>query len=276
MYVNHIYKILLINILLFVSFFNPIYAHQNNQLYPTQTNTHLSVIIPLSPNETAWKNLLKDLVQLPDKTEILFIISNLTKIPAIKNIPRFEQKTIRWIKAKPGRASQMNAGAIAAQGKYLWFLHADSKFAPNTIQCLLHAIDNHPDSLLFFNLVFLNDATPLMHLNTWGTYFRSHILKVPFGDQGFCINKNLFKKLGMYQEELPYGEDHVFTWKAKQQNVSLQPIDATLYTSARKYKIHGWLKTTALTQYLWIKQAIPELIKLYKIKLKQLIKSISI
>ncbi len=95
-----------------------------------------------------------------------------------------------------------------------------------------------------------------------GALFRSRALGVPFGDQGFCIKKTIFNKLGGFPEGLPYGEDHVFVWRARQQGIDLQPLGVKLYTSARKYKKHGWLKTTILTQYLWIKQALPEWQKL--------------
>jgi len=97
-----------------------------------------------------------------------------------------------------------------------------------------------------------------------GARLRSRILKVPFGDQGFCIKKALFHKLEGFPEDLPYGEDHVFVWKIRQHGTELQPTGAILYTSARKYKKHGWLKTTLLHQYLWIKQAWPEWKKLKK------------
>lgn len=222
--------------------------------------TELSVIIPLAPNEAAWQSLLADLAKLPDGTEILFvtpegsIISHETIL-----LPK---KKIRFLSSKPGRGSQMNAGAKAAKGTFLWFLHADSKFGHDTLSVLLRAIQNHPASLLYFDLAFLGDATPLMFLNAWGVRFRSRILKVPFGDQGFCIGHDLFQDLGGFPENLPYGEDHIFVWKARQHGIEVQPVCATLYTSARKYKKHGWLKTTFIHQYLWIKQAWPEWKKL--------------
>jgi GT2 family glycosyltransferase len=97
-----------------------------------------------------------------------------------------------------------------------------------------------------------------MCINRWGVHFRSRILKVPFGDQGFCIRKDMFQILGGFPDNVPYGEDHIFVWKARQQGVKLQPVCSTLYTSARKYKKHGWLKTTLLHQYLWVKQAWPQ------------------
>ena len=224
--------------------------------------TRLSVIIPLAPNETAWQSLLADLDKLPDGTEILFVKSESSNTN-IDETPVLAKKEIKiLIDQQPGRAAHMNAGAAKAQGKYLWFLHADSKFGPDTLTALLRAITHHPHSLLYFDLAFLKDASFLMCINNWGVYFRSRVLKLPFGDQGFCISKALFTRIGGFLDGLNYGEDHVFVWRARQQGIRVQPVGARLYTSARKYKKHGWLKTTLLHQYLWIKQAWPEWKKL--------------
>lgn len=197
--------------------------------------TDISVIIPLTSDETEHKALL---TSLPDDMEII-------------------------LSQESTRATSLNTGAKKAAKEYLWFLHADSRLSEHTISTLYTAIENQPDSLLFFDLAF-QDAPLAMYLNSWGAWLRSHLLKVPFGDQGFCMKKDLFQKLGGFPENLPYGEDHVFIWKARQHGIAVQPVCATLYTSARKYKKHGWLKTTLLHQYLWVKQAWPEWKKLKK------------
>jgi GT2 family glycosyltransferase len=201
--------------------------------------TDISVIIPLGPDETAWKNLLADLDKLPSGTEVLFVVSENSKI--LHETILLSRKEIRLLSSAPGRGSQMNAGAKAAEGKFLWFLHADSKFGDDTLSALLRAMQNYPDSLLYCDLAFWGDATPFMFLNAWGVYFRSRILDIPFGDQGFCIKKNIFHKLGGFPQDVSYGEDHVFVWKARQHGITVKPICATLYTSARKYKKDGWL-----------------------------------
>ena len=85
---------------------------------------------------------------------------------------------------------------------------------------------------------------------------------MPFGDQGLCIRKDLFQSIKGFREDLPYGEDHVLVWTARQWHIELQPVGAMLYTSARKYKKYGWVKTTLIHQYLWMKQALPEWKKL--------------
>lgn len=216
----------------------------------------LSVIIPVAAQENSWQELLNDLSKLPEGSELLFVsVDSIAASLRNIQIPGLE---VRRITAAPGRASHMNAGAQEAHGEYLWFLHADSRFARNTVTALRNTVHNHPKALIFFDLAFLSDATPLVKLNQWGARFRSRILKVPFGDQGFCIRKDLFEELGGYPVDVLYGEDHIFVWRARRYGIALKPAGARLYTSARKYRENGWLKTTALYQYLWIKQAWQE------------------
>lgn len=218
--------------------------------------TNLSVIIPLAPDETAWQNLLEDLAHLPEGCETLLIASEGTNEPP--DLPA----SVHFLTAPPGRARQMNAGAKSARNKHLWFLHADSEIESKSIRKLLERIKKHPRSLLYFDLTFLSDGSPFMPLNAWGVYLRSHLLKVPFGDQGFCITKKLFEQIGGYPENVPYGEDHLFLWYARQKNIPITPVGATLFTSARKYRKNGWLKTTIQHQAMWLTQAWPEFKKL--------------
>jgi rSAM/selenodomain-associated transferase 2 len=227
----------------------------------TDQSVSLSVIIPLAANEEAWRDLLDDLRTLPIATQIIFVMPDGAQ-PVHREELSLPQKDVVLLSHSAGRAEQMNAGAQVATGTFLWFLHADSQFSSSVSEALQQAMVAHPDSLLYFDLAFLKDASLLMNLNNWGVRFRSRVLQVPFGDQGLCLRRTLFHSLGGYPEGLPYGEDHVFVWRVRQRGLTLQPVAATLYTSARKYRENGWVKTTLRHQILWFKQAWPEWKKL--------------
>ena len=198
----------------------------------------ISVIIPLSKDEVEHKDLISS---IHDDIEII-------------------------LSSEETRAISLNKGAEKSTGEYLWFLHADSEIDSHAISALQKAIQKNPASLLYFDLTFAKNSSPIMILNAWGAWLRSHILKVPFGDQGFCISRKLFENIGGFPEGIEYGEDHLFVWRARQKNISIKSVGAKIYTSARKYKKYGWLKTTLMHQYLWIKQAWPEWRKLHRQK----------
>ena len=158
----------------------------------------------------------------------------------------------------------MNAGAMAAGGDWLWFLHADSVFETGVLERLAEIASQNFSALYYHDLKFLADGPSGMALNEWAVGGRSNIFKMPFGDQGFFIKQELFHELGKYREDLAYGEDHVFVWKARQEGVEVISTGTKLATSARKYKKHGWLKTTLLHVRLTFAQAIPQFLILLK------------
>ena len=53
-----------------------------------------------------------------------------------------------------GRARQMNAAARIAGGRWLWFLHADSRLAPDTIPALLRFLARGEAAIGWFDLAF--------------------------------------------------------------------------------------------------------------------------
>lgn len=211
----------------------------------------ISIIVPVAPSEDLETRFLDDLKKLPAGSELIFVSAENGITDNITT--RITGIDMRHIAAGPGRAVCLNAGAENSSGDYLWFLHADSRFRDDTVASLLEAINRHPDSLLYFDIIFY-DASMMMKLNELGVYFRTRCLKTPFGDQGFCIKKDLYIALGGFPEDAPYGEDHLFVRNAVRKRIPVKPVKSVLYTSARKYRENGWLRTTLLHLFLWQKQ----------------------
>lgn len=226
----------------------------------------LSIIIPVGPDEDQLHGLLDDLVVLPEETEIILVTAEEYEFHHTQLVEREHplRHRIRRVQASPGRASQQNAGAAAAQHEYLWFLHADSRVKPECLTAIEAALATAPDALHYFCLAFIDDGPRLIRLNEWGARLRSQILGLPFGDQGFCLHRDQFARIGGFPEHAPYGEDHLLIWHARQAGIRLRCTGTELQTSARKYREKGWLALTLRYQFLWIKQALPEGYKLIR------------
>ncbi len=213
---------------------------------------NLSIIIPLGPEEDQLAPLLDDLRLLPSR-DVEIILA-----PCADGFQALAKDGIRVVTAEQGRARQQNAGARAAKYDNLWFLHADSRIDPAVLDALEKALGDAPGALHYFHLKFDRDGPRGMWLNEWGGRFRSQILGLPFGDQGFCLRRDIFERLGGFPEQAPYGEDHLLVWHARRAGVAIRCAGAALTTSARKYQTYGWRRVTMTYQFLWIRQAWPE------------------
>ncbi len=219
----------------------------------------LSIVIPAKHQENFWQDLLAELLSIQGEFEIILVGPDFEHIKSDNPRVRFEY-------SKEGRARQLNHGAKVATNTYIWFLHADSRLSNRSIQKIETKLKENSEAIYFFDLNFLTDGPRLMILNSIGAYWRSHLLKMPFGDQGFFMARRTFFSLGMFDELARYGEDHLFIWKAHQRGVPVLPAYAELFTSARKYKNLGWITTTVRHVILTYKQAFPQWIKYLRLK----------
>lgn len=229
----------------------------------------ISVVVPVGPGEDTWRSLVPCLAHLSDNAEICIVASE----PAPDDLPALLERhgvhaEARWIISPAGRAVQMNEGARRAVGEFLWFLHADSKFSHAAYAQLLAALDAEPEAVHYFDLRFDRRSIDWLLLNEWGVRLRSRLLGLPFGDQGLCLRKRLFETLGAFDQTVSYGEDHLLVWKCHRAGAKVRPIRATLTTSARKYREHGWLRITTLHAWRTWRQALPQLWQLMRSRCK--------
>ena len=216
----------------------------------------LSVIVPLASGETAWHGLLDQLATaLSEDCEVILVHADTQPASPIQWLAR---SRLRQHASPPGRAAQQNRGAHAAHGRWLWFLHADSRLQPDTLPALWRFVERDDDALGYFDLAFDHDGPRLAAVNAWGANLRSRALKMPFGDQGLLLPARRFAALDGFDELARYGEDHLLVWTARRAGLPILGVGAPLQTSARKYARHGWLRTTWRHLRLTLIQAWPQ------------------
>jgi hypothetical protein len=205
------------------------------------TSSQLSVVIPLGPGEHAWLQLAQSLSREFPHAELIFSAVD-AEPAACQTLRERHAGTVRWLQGKPGRAQQLNTGAHAAHGEWLWFLHADTQIPTTSAAAIARA---NPAAINYFELKFF-DGPALMRLTQLGVALRCRLFALPFGDQGFLLTRKLFNHLGNYPEPLATlgGEDHALIWRAKQLGIAVQSLQALIATSARKYQAQGWLRVT--------------------------------
>lgn len=217
----------------------------------------LSVIVPFAPHETEGELLLERLHAWLRDAEIVLVRVDGSTLP--EEVLDCAVGTSAHVVVSPqGCARQMNAGAQAARGQWLWFLHADSHMFARTSAALDAFIERGEAALGYFDLRYLDDGPALMWLNALGANLRARWLGLPFGDQGFVLPASWFERLGGYDEDAVDGEDCLLVRRARAAGLPLRRVRAPLASSARKYAEHGWWRTTARHLALAVCQAWPQ------------------
>lgn len=221
-------------------------------------NPRLSVVVPVGPGDGAWRALLPQLAGLPGDAQLRLVACRERDavhdvLAATEGLPADRA----WLLADRGRATQMNAGARASRGDWLWFLHADSRFDDThaALAALQRTASRNPAAIGYFDLRFAADGPAATVVNAAGAWIRSRWLRLPFGDQGLFLARSTFERLGGFDEGLPAAEDHALVWAARRAGVPLCPAGASIRTSARRYAEHGWWRTTARHLALTWRQA---------------------
>jgi hypothetical protein len=193
----------------------------------------LEVIIPAGPGERAWETLI---ASLPKRWMIC--------VSAVDNRPSDLPQRVRWQQGLPGRGAQLNRAAHSSHACWLWFVHADCLPTKQAIRTIQQLSQSNEDCLGYLDLEFLSDGPALTTLNGWGANLRSRLLGLPYGDQGLCLPRRWFEKLGGFRTDLQRGEDLDFVVRARAEGLALRRLPARIMTSARRYRDHGWLKTS--------------------------------
>ncbi|MBK1696298.1 TIGR04283 family arsenosugar biosynthesis glycosyltransferase [Rhodovibrio salinarum] len=147
------------------------------------------------------------------------------------------------VAAPTGRGPQLAAGAKAASGDWLLFLHADTKLAEGWERVLAEHLAR-PDAAAMaaaFQLAFdevSDGAARVARLANW----RARRLGLPYGDQGLLIARSLYDGVGGYRE-LALMEDVDLVRRLGRHR--LQVLQATAVTSAARYQREGWWRRPA-------------------------------
>ncbi len=146
----------------------------------------------------------------------------------------------RLVTARRGRGSQLAAGARAARGEWLLFLHADTVLAPGWAGAAARHIAAGPERAGYFRLAF-NSRHPMARVTAGWANLRARALHLPFGDQGLLVARALYDGVGGYPD-IPLMEDVAL---ARRLGRRLVPLDATATTSAERYARDGWFRRGA-------------------------------
>ncbi|GMR20804.1 MAG: TIGR04283 family arsenosugar biosynthesis glycosyltransferase [Gammaproteobacteria bacterium] len=209
----------------------------------------VSIIIPVLNESLVIKELLSN-VLMHKVQEIIIVdggstddtcelVESVQREPGLKNN---SAQRILLLRARTGRARQMNAGAAVATSNILLFLHADTILPLTAIQNIRTAFSKQK---LWgrFN-VRLDGHSVLFRMIESNINIRSCITGMATGDQAIFIPRVLFKVVGAYAD-IPLMED-IDLCKRLKSIATPACIQSRVITSARRWQKNGIVKTICM------------------------------
>ena len=145
-----------------------------------------------------------------------------------------------------GRARQMNAGARAARGDVLLFLHADTLLPDGALAAVQVAV-SHPGVVAGrFDVRFDNPGRAFRMIASFMNQ-RSRWTGISTGDQAIFVCREPFDALGGYPD-IPLMEDVELCRRLKRRG-RLAALRRCVTTSARKWEREGAVRTILL---MWV------------------------
>lgn len=226
----------------------------------------LSVIVPVYREEARIAALLAHLADIPAPggpafgVEILVVDGD----PAGRTLAALPEGAaaagVTGLAADQGRARQMNAGAAAARGDVLLFLHADTRLPPDAFAHIEHALATDPDAAGqpgekqisggAFSLSITPDdgpengpPSPGLRFIAWAANLRAKLTRAPYGDQAIFLRRDCFEALGGFAD-IPLMEDLEFMTRLRRSGRRIRLLSACAATSARRWEREGLLGCT--------------------------------
>jgi rSAM/selenodomain-associated transferase 2/rSAM/selenodomain-associated transferase 1 len=149
----------------------------------------------------------------------------------------------RVLESAPGRAAQLNAGAAAASGEVLLFVHADTLVPPHAARLAARALSQPGVVAGAFGFSVRTDSRH-PQLLTFAGRVRAQATGHPHGDQCLFVSAGVFREVGGYPEIATMEDWELVARLKRLGRVVMLPEVAV--TSARTWDEFGLVWPTAL------------------------------
>jgi rSAM/selenodomain-associated transferase 2 len=196
----------------------------------------ISVIIPVYRDSAALARIL----EATDFSGAEVIVAATPDDESLAAL-RVARRDVVWVSAPAGRARQMNAGAAAARGAWLVFLHADTRL-PSGWVAEIDAADRDARVNAGCFRFALDSPSRCARIIEFGVRLRVALLGLPYGDQALFVRRTAFESLRGYAD-LPIMED-VDLVRRLRAGGRLYCSPRPAVTSARRWERDGWTRRT--------------------------------
>lgn len=144
----------------------------------------------------------------------------------------------RVIESAAGRGVQLAAGAKAAAGDWLLFLHADTRLQAGWVQAVRTFAEDpkNREHAAVFRLAYDVDSKQARRVAAAANW-RARRLGLPYGDQGLLIARGFYDSLGGYCD-VALMEDVILVRRIGRRRLIM--LEHAAITSAERYSHGGW------------------------------------
>ncbi|MDE0040097.1 MAG: TIGR04283 family arsenosugar biosynthesis glycosyltransferase [Gammaproteobacteria bacterium] len=198
----------------------------------------ISVVIPVFNDAVPLRRLIDDLRD----TELEIVVvdggSDDDSVSVAKDAGRV-------VSAPRGRGMQMAAGVPAANGEWLWFMHADTRLSQQVVAALLDRLDKPRWG--FFSVRLDGGSWPYRMIERTMSW-RAAASGIATGDQGIFVHRELLDAVGGVPRQ-PLLED-VELCRRLRRLAKPMVLREPLLTSSRRWERNGIARTILVMWWL--------------------------
>lgn len=207
----------------------------------------ISVVIPVLNEQTELTRILQQL-EADGSAPFETIVADGGSMDATEFLARAAGAHVT--SGVRGRGQQLAAGAAAARGDVIWFLHVDSLVTAGSLGAIRKALDEKGATGGNFRLFFDGDDRFSRWLTGFYAWFRGRGLY--YGDSGIFIRRDVLDRIGGIRP-IALMEDYDLSRRMERYGGTCCIDVPALGTSSRKFAnrhpvviFYGWMKMHAL------------------------------
>ncbi|CAM4446143.1 glycosyltransferase family 2 protein [Flavobacterium terrigena] len=186
-----------------------------------------TVIIPLYNKENFVRDAIKSILNQTFTDFELLIINDCSTDNSVAIVSEYVSEKVQIIhhEKNSGLAATRNTGIKKANSNYVTFLDADDVWKPNFLEKIFHLIQNFPEARIFgtnYEEIWKGtlknpiNGSELLEKNHTGyiDFFKLNLKQGIYCHGSVCFHKEVFEKIGYYNESINFSEDLDFNIRA--------------------------------------------------------------
>lgn len=204
----------------------------------------LSIIIPTLNEARSINATLDAVMSIDGRVEVIVVDSG--SLDGTVEIVR--GRGVRLITSERGRGAQMHAGACAAGGNALWFLHADTQPSADCAERIVEALRD-PEMVAGNFSVRFDGTRRAARFLTW-LYPRLRRLGLCYGDSAIFVRREAYSQVGGFQP-FPIFEDLDLVRRLRKRG-RVAHLPTIVTTSSRRFEGRSFTFTFARWSFLQV------------------------